>query len=44
MQRRTIARHIASVALALAIAPIAASAQGAALSPELQNVRKLLDK
>ena len=45
MEFHRIARRIAACScVMLAVAPLTARAQGAALSPELQSVRKLLDK
>ena len=45
MQFKRLARRLAACTLlAVAIAPRVASGQGAALSPDLQDVRKLLDK
>ena len=44
MNFRRIAHRVAGAAAMLAIVPLTAHAQGAALPPELQNVRKLLDK
>src|SRR5690242_11590679 len=45
MTVQRLARHVAAFSIALTLgAPLTARAQGAALSPELQSVRKGLDK